>query len=117
MFFLFCVSFIFKLRKHRNYKRLVFSGFFQNDKSDLHTTPQRPTTRAKAFDHVPRVRTYPRTMNMQYSFFKSSDKHLSQIFFSKSIVGNDADASRQAEFEVKFSAIVALLIVAQAWVK
>ena len=81
MFFLFCGNFIFKLRKHRNLKRLVFSGLFQNDKSDLYATPQRPTTRAKAFDHVPRVRTYPRAMNMQYSFLKSSDKHLSQVFF------------------------------------
>ena len=81
MFFLFCVSFILKLRKHRNLKRLVFSGLFQNDKSDLHATPQRPTTRAKAFDHVSKVRTYPEAITMQYSFFLKSDKHPSHIFF------------------------------------
>ena len=76
------------------------------------TTPQRPTSRAKAFDHVLRKRTYPGAMTIQYSFWKSSEKHLSQIFFQNVTVGNDADAYRQAEYEVKFSAIVALLIIA-----
>ena len=81
------------------------------------TTPQRPTTRAKAFDHVLRKRTYPGAMTIQYSFWKSSEKHLSQIFFQNVTVGNDADAYRQDEFVEKFSTIVALFTVALAWVK